>query len=175
MEVACGGGEIPVPHQTLNSVHIGTGFEQVGGKRMTQCVNAARLGDDRTTLGGVEEAMGGVSVEDPRSTAGWCMTGNCLGGLTSALKGARRYARPFERAVSPRSLTSLISTRWPMARAYRCKVRIEGECFGVPDSSLAIADCVVPTRAANSACVKPEAARALSTSSINENSSASSS
>ena len=48
-----------------------------------------------------------------------------------------------------------------MARAYRCKVKIEGECFGVPDSSRAIADCVVPTRAANSACVRPEAARAL--------------
>ena len=31
--------------------------------------------------------------------------------LTIALKGARLYARPFERAVSPRSLTSLTSTR----------------------------------------------------------------
>src|SRR5450759_553058 len=95
--------------------------------------------------------------------------------LTSALKGARLYARPFERVVSPRSLTSLISTRWPIARAYRCKVTIEGECLSLPDSSRAMADCVVPTRAANSACVRPEAARALSTSSINENSSASSS
>ena len=59
---------------------------------------------------------------------------------TSALKGARLYARPFERAVSPRSLTSLISTRWPIARAYLCKVTIEGECFEVPDSSRAMAD-----------------------------------
>ena len=33
------------------------------------------------------------------------------GATTSPLKGARLYARPFERAVTPRSLTSLTSTR----------------------------------------------------------------
>ena len=32
-------------------------------------------------------------------------------------RGAQPYARPLERAAAPRSLTSLISSRWPMARA----------------------------------------------------------
>jgi len=40
------------------------------------------------------------------------------------------------------------------------QVAIDGECRRPPDSSRAIADCVVPTRAATSDWVSPVASRA---------------
>ena len=57
MEVARGGGEVPVPHQALDSVDIGAGFKQVRGEGVTQRVDAAGFGDAGATLGGVEEAI----------------------------------------------------------------------------------------------------------------------
>ena len=73
------------------------------------------------------------------------------------------------------SLTRRTSNLYPRALAYRLSVAIDGECFGVDDSSRAIADCVVPTRAATSACERPDSVLALSTSSRKANSSSRSS
>lgn len=57
MEVARRGGEAAMSHQALNRVHVGARFQQVGGKRVAQPMNAARLGDAGAILGGVEEAL----------------------------------------------------------------------------------------------------------------------
>ncbi len=84
--------------------------------------------------------------------------------------------RVLDRVVGRRSsFTSRTSSLYPKALAYRRSVAIDGECFAAADSRRAIADCVVPTRAATSACERPDSALALSTSSRRANSSARSS
>ena len=43
--MARGRGHFAMTHQALMMIYTGTGFEQIGGKRMAQVVNAAGLGD----------------------------------------------------------------------------------------------------------------------------------
>ena len=43
--MARGRGHFAMTHQALMVIYTGTGFEQIGGKRMAQVVNAAGLGD----------------------------------------------------------------------------------------------------------------------------------
>src|SRR5713226_387995 len=101
------------------------------------------------------------------------------GGIYMVLSGSGRPClapRSLDRLVGRRSsFTRRISTLYPNALAYRRSVAIDGECFGAADSRRAIADWVVPTRAATSACERPDSDLALSTSSRKANSSARSS
>ena len=62
VKVARRGGEIAVPQQALNGVHIHTAFEQVRGKRVTQSVDTTLFGDAGALLGGIEDALRAVRV-----------------------------------------------------------------------------------------------------------------
>ena len=54
MQIAFRGADMVVPHQLFNRMEINATFDQVGGKGMTQTMDAAFLVDMGMTFGGMK-------------------------------------------------------------------------------------------------------------------------